>query len=286
MMSNMGYGGITYDEYPKQRDNSSENPQIGKEVKIFYQNDTIRCHHGVIVRCDMEKPFEVIIKVDNGRYLRASECHYSIIKDMHLGPQETPMNYNATDVDGLHTYKEHIDGYTMISDLDVTLKEIKGNESDRYVEVKVQFPRPRLVYTYYTKSVPTLREVMYENGIAAEYEQRFEKDKTGTMWVTITSRDEGRTYMYDVESGKWYFIVETKGLAKREQRRMELEKENIADEKKHQMKKWLQTMMWWLQIVGAVAIAVIVFLGILYLQIDGDEILIGTELLDTLLRVV
>ena len=49
------------------------------------QNDTSLCAeiklYGTIVRDDLEEPFETIIKLDNGRYLRAVECQYSYIDE-------------------------------------------------------------------------------------------------------------------------------------------------------------------------------------------------------------
>ncbi len=39
-------------------------------IKLFY---------GVIVRDDKEEPGEKIIKLDDGRYVLATECQYSIV---------------------------------------------------------------------------------------------------------------------------------------------------------------------------------------------------------------
>lgn len=62
---------ITYDKFPKQYEN-----YIGQRVKVCYHYDTNHYHYGEIVREDREEPFETIIKLDNGRYLRATECQY------------------------------------------------------------------------------------------------------------------------------------------------------------------------------------------------------------------
>ena len=74
---------ITYDKFPKQRDENYKYPQfkVGSRVKVCYHFDTSKYHYGTIVRDDLEEPFETIIKLDNGRYLRAVECQYSYIDE-------------------------------------------------------------------------------------------------------------------------------------------------------------------------------------------------------------
>ena len=70
---------ITFDEFPKQADENYKYPKIGKRVQVCYHYNTSKYHYGTIVRNDIEEPFETIIKLDNGRYLRAVECQYSEI---------------------------------------------------------------------------------------------------------------------------------------------------------------------------------------------------------------
>ena len=74
---------ITYDKFPKQRDENYKYPEfkVGSRVEVCYHFDTSKCHYGTIVRDDLEEPFETIIKLDNGRYLRAVECQYSYIDE-------------------------------------------------------------------------------------------------------------------------------------------------------------------------------------------------------------
>ena len=74
---------ITYDKFPKQKDKNYIYPQfkVGSRVKVCYHYDTSKYHYGTIVRDDLEEPFETIIKLDNGRYLRAVECQYSYIDE-------------------------------------------------------------------------------------------------------------------------------------------------------------------------------------------------------------
>ena len=72
---------ITYEKFPKQKDENYKYPnfKVGSRVKVCYHYDTSKYHYGTIVRDDLEEPFETIIKLDNGRYLRAVECQFSYI---------------------------------------------------------------------------------------------------------------------------------------------------------------------------------------------------------------
>lgn len=74
---------ITYDKFPKQKDKNYIYPQfkVGSRVKVCYHYDTSKYHYGTIVRDDLEEPFETIIKLDNGRYLRATECQFSYVDE-------------------------------------------------------------------------------------------------------------------------------------------------------------------------------------------------------------
>ena len=74
---------ITYDKFPKQKDENYIYPRfkVGSRVKVCYHYDTLKYHYGTIVRDDLEEPFETIIKLDNGRYLRAVECQFSYIDE-------------------------------------------------------------------------------------------------------------------------------------------------------------------------------------------------------------
>ena len=74
---------ITYDKFPKQKDENYIYPRfkVGSRVKVCYHYDTLKYHYGTIVRDDLEEPFETIIKLDNGRYLRATECQFSYVDE-------------------------------------------------------------------------------------------------------------------------------------------------------------------------------------------------------------
>lgn len=68
---------IYYENYPEQ----SRYFSPGTRVIVCYKYDTSRTHEGVIVRNDADEPFETIIKLDNGRYLRAKECQYQMLRE-------------------------------------------------------------------------------------------------------------------------------------------------------------------------------------------------------------
>ena len=70
---------ITFDEFPKQADSNYAYPKLGKRVEVCYHYDTSKTHYGTIVRDDIEEPFETIIALDNGRYVRGVECQFSIL---------------------------------------------------------------------------------------------------------------------------------------------------------------------------------------------------------------
>ena len=70
---------ITFEKFPKQADENYEYPKVGKRVRVCYHYDTSRYHDGTIVRDDIEEPYETIIKLDNGRYVRGCECQYTFI---------------------------------------------------------------------------------------------------------------------------------------------------------------------------------------------------------------
>ena len=74
---------ITYDKFPKQKDENYKYPQfkVGSRVEVCYHFDTSKYHYGTIVRDDLEEPFETIIKLDNGSYLRATECQFSYVDE-------------------------------------------------------------------------------------------------------------------------------------------------------------------------------------------------------------
>ena len=70
---------IAYDKFPKQRDKNYKYPEmaVGARVKVCFHYDTSKYCMGTIVRSDIEEPFEEIIRLDDGRFVRTVECQYS-----------------------------------------------------------------------------------------------------------------------------------------------------------------------------------------------------------------
>ena len=95
---------ITYDKFPKQKDKNYIYPRfkVGSRVKVCYHFDTSKYHYGTIVRDDLEEPFETIIKLDNGRYLRAVECQFSYIDERI---SDDVCEWKMTDTKKLMPYK-------------------------------------------------------------------------------------------------------------------------------------------------------------------------------------
>ena len=95
---------ITYDKFPKQKDENYIYPRfkVGSRVKVCYHYDTLKYHYGTIVRDDLEEPFETIIKLDNGRYLRATECQFSYIDERI---SDDVCEWKLTDAKKLMPYK-------------------------------------------------------------------------------------------------------------------------------------------------------------------------------------
>lgn len=58
--------------FPKQSE------YVNRRCEVCFHFDTSLTIGGVILRDDREEPFETIIKLDDGRIVRATECQYSI----------------------------------------------------------------------------------------------------------------------------------------------------------------------------------------------------------------
>ena len=63
---------ITADNFPKQ------GKHLGESVEVCFHYDTSRTVMGVIVRDDMEDPWQTIIRLNDGRYVNATECQYAL----------------------------------------------------------------------------------------------------------------------------------------------------------------------------------------------------------------
>jgi hypothetical protein len=51
---------------------------LGKQARVCFAYQTDKTIPGTIVRHDEEEPFEIIIALEDGRYVRAVECQYTV----------------------------------------------------------------------------------------------------------------------------------------------------------------------------------------------------------------
>lgn len=66
--------GISFDKFPRQGD------YLHKRTKVCFNYDTSRLISGTVVRDDRDEPFLTLIKLDDGRYIKSSECQYTVPK--------------------------------------------------------------------------------------------------------------------------------------------------------------------------------------------------------------
>ena len=78
----MAVDNIGIDSFPKQ------GSWLGMIVDVCFDHDPSRSIRGRIVREDVEEPGQMIIKLDDGRFVRSVECQY------RLRPGETAMERN------------------------------------------------------------------------------------------------------------------------------------------------------------------------------------------------
>lgn len=67
---------IGFDRFPKQ-DTDASFGGVGARVKVCFNYDVSNAIGGFVVRCDQEEPGRTIIKLDDERYVLASECMWS-----------------------------------------------------------------------------------------------------------------------------------------------------------------------------------------------------------------
>ena len=71
--------------FPKQSE------YVNRRCEVCFKYDTSTVIPGTVIRDDREEPFETLIRLDDGRVLRATECQYS-----HYMPRKTmPEGYAA-----------------------------------------------------------------------------------------------------------------------------------------------------------------------------------------------
>lgn len=51
-----------------------------KRVSVCFNYDTTRQALGTVVRDDAEEPFQLIIRLDDGRFVRSVECQYRLLE--------------------------------------------------------------------------------------------------------------------------------------------------------------------------------------------------------------
>lgn len=85
---------IRHDKFPNQGNN------LNKRVKVCFHYDSKHTIEGTIVRDDKESPGECLIKLDNGKYVRAVECQYQIIDKRYS--EEKPVVHRSK---GIHLEK-------------------------------------------------------------------------------------------------------------------------------------------------------------------------------------
>ena len=61
---------IRHDRFPKQ------GGYLNRAVLVVFHFDTEHTFAGVIVRDDVEPPFQEIIRLDDGRYVLTTECQW------------------------------------------------------------------------------------------------------------------------------------------------------------------------------------------------------------------
>ena len=66
---------ISFDRFPKQ------GKGLGLRVKVCFHYDTSQTIMGTIVRDDAAEPGRLIIQLDDGRYVLATECQYAPIQN-------------------------------------------------------------------------------------------------------------------------------------------------------------------------------------------------------------
>ena len=65
---------IGIDKWPEQ------GTYFGKNVKVCFHFNTLQTIDGVVVRDDVEEPYVMIIKLEDGRFVLSTECQYSVSK--------------------------------------------------------------------------------------------------------------------------------------------------------------------------------------------------------------
>lgn len=65
------HANITATKFPKQ------GRHLGDRCAVVFHYDTSTQIGGIVVRDDAEEPYETIIHLDDGHFVRSAECQYS-----------------------------------------------------------------------------------------------------------------------------------------------------------------------------------------------------------------
>lgn len=63
---------IDHERFPKQ------SRHVGKRVEVCFHYDPTHALVGELVRDDAEPPFVGVIRLDDGRHVLSTECHYTL----------------------------------------------------------------------------------------------------------------------------------------------------------------------------------------------------------------
>jgi hypothetical protein len=74
---------VGYDQWPRQSD------YLNSLVAVCFHYDASRTITGVIVRDDREAPHQMIIKLDDGRYVLSTECMWRPLGGWQPGSPDT-----------------------------------------------------------------------------------------------------------------------------------------------------------------------------------------------------
>ncbi len=74
---------IAYDKFPKQKDKDYKYPEyaVGARVQVCFHYDTSKYCMGTVVRDDIEEPYVMIIRLDDGRHILSTECQFRYVCD-------------------------------------------------------------------------------------------------------------------------------------------------------------------------------------------------------------
>lgn len=73
---------ITWFRFPNQ------SMYVNRRCQVIFHYDSSKCVYGTVIRDDREEPYETIIRLDDGRFIRGVECQYSHLPIYTNGEQD------------------------------------------------------------------------------------------------------------------------------------------------------------------------------------------------------